>query len=85
MVSRPIVVVTGISGFIGSHVADQFLVAGYDVRGTTRTIEKGQVIKKALGEKYGDGRVKLFAVSDISADGAFDEVVKGKSHMRRRG
>lgn len=77
MAARPIVVVTGITGFIGSHVADQFLAAGYDVRGTTRTIEKGQVIKKALDERHGPGRVELFVVPEISADGAYDEVVKG--------
>jgi len=77
MSPNPIVLVSGVNGFIGSHVADQFLAAGYDVRGTTRTIEKGQIIKKALIEKHGDGRVEIVAVPNISDDGAFDEAVKG--------
>ncbi|KUJ08584.1 NAD-P-binding protein [Mollisia scopiformis] len=71
------VLVTGVNGFIGSHVADQFLAAGYDVRGTTRTIKRGQTIKKVLDEKHGAGRVEIVAVPDISIDGAFDEAVKG--------
>lgn len=79
MSPNSIVLVTGINGFIGSHVADQFLAAGYDVRGTTRTLEKGQIIKKTLTERHGDGRVEIIAVPDISSDGAFDEAVKGEN------
>jgi len=77
MSPNPIVLVTGINGYIGSHVADQFLVAGHDVRGTARTIEKGQVIKEALTEKHGESRVEILAVPNIAADGAFDQAVKG--------
>ncbi|KAF8864423.1 aldehyde reductase II [Acephala macrosclerotiorum] len=73
-----IVLATGVNGYIGSHVADQFLAAGYDVRGTARNIEKGQNIKKTLTDKHGDGRrVEIVAVPNISDDGAFDEAVKG--------
>lgn len=72
--------VTGFSGFIGSHIADQFLTAGYDVRGTSRTIEKGAGMQKALNERHGDGRVELVAVPNMSVDGAFDEAVKGECH-----
>jgi nucleoside-diphosphate-sugar epimerase len=34
------VLVTGVNGYIGSHVADQLLLAGYRVRGTTREASK---------------------------------------------
>jgi uncharacterized protein YbjT (DUF2867 family) len=32
-----ILLVTGVSGYNGSHVAEQLIVAGYKVRGTSRT------------------------------------------------
>lgn len=45
--------VTGISGYIGSHVADQLLQAGYYVRGTVRDETKGKWVKELFAEKYG--------------------------------
>ena len=72
-----IVLVTGISGFLGSHVADQFLQAGYLVRGAAREVSKVDSIKKAFDKKYGEGKLEVVAVPDITIDGAFDEAVKG--------
>jgi nucleoside-diphosphate-sugar epimerase len=77
MSSDQIVLVTGVSGFLASHVADQFLQAGYKVRGTTREVSKVDSIKKAFDSKYGEGRLEVVAVPDITLDGAFDEAVKG--------
>jgi len=48
MAPDQIVLVTGISGLIGSHVANQFLEGGYKVRGTAKVISKVDLIKKAL-------------------------------------
>jgi dihydroflavonol-4-reductase len=54
--SRKKVVITGITGFLGSHVCDYFLKDGtYDVRGTVRdkTNEKKLApIRKAFGENF---------------------------------
>lgn len=78
MSPNPIVLITGFTGYIGSNIADQFLAAGYNVRGTSRTIEKGTSMQKALSERHGDGRVEVVAVPNMSIDGAFDEAVKGE-------
>ena len=75
----PLVLVTGINGFIGGHVADQFLEAGYNVRGTARTISRADTIKQCLTEKHGKGRLEVVAVPAIAIDGAFEEAVKGMS------
>ncbi|KAG4414516.1 hypothetical protein IFR04_012361 [Cadophora malorum] len=75
----PLVLVTGINGFIGGHVADQFLEAGYNVRGTARTISRADTIKQCLTEKHGKGRLEVVAVPAIAIDGAFEEAVKGVS------
>jgi nucleoside-diphosphate-sugar epimerase len=34
-----LVLVTGIGGYVASHVADQLLKAGYKVRGTVRSLK----------------------------------------------
>lgn len=36
--AAPLVLVTGVSGFLGAHCAQQLLAAGYRVRGTVRSL-----------------------------------------------
>lgn len=76
MASDLIVLVAGISGVLGSHVADQFLEARYRVRGMAREISKADAMKKVFDSKYGEGRVEVVTVPNITIDGAFDEAVK---------
>lgn len=72
-----LVLVTGVSGFIASHTANQFLEAGYRVRGTVRDLEKAQWLYKLFDEKYGNGKFHAVVVSDMMAPGAFDDAVRG--------
>lgn len=46
-----LVLVTGVSGYVASHVADQLLKAGYKVRGTVRSLKNEARVKpvRALG------------------------------------
>ncbi|KAH6642426.1 aldehyde reductase [Boeremia exigua] len=71
------IVVTGCSGFIGSHVVDQVLAAGYKVRGTSRDAKKNQWVKAYFDNKYGEGQFELITVPDLTEEKAFTEVVKG--------
>ena len=71
-----LVVVTGANGFIASHVVDQLLQYGYNVRGTVRNAAKNSWLNDYFGAKYGPGRFSLAQVPDMFHDGAFDEVVK---------
>lgn len=72
------IVVSGVTGFIGSHVADQLLTAGYKVRGTTRSVRKGVWAEEYFKKKYGSDNFELREVPDMAAEGAFDEVVQGE-------
>ena len=73
-----LVLVTGANGFIASHVVDQLLQAGFNVRGTVREAAKADWLKEYVVEKYGKGRFEVAVVPDMSVKGAFDEAVKGK-------
>jgi nucleoside-diphosphate-sugar epimerase len=72
------ILITGINGFIGSHIADQLLEAGYRVRGTVRSAGKADEVNAALEKKYGSGKLETVIVEKMNEDGAFDEAVKGK-------
>ena len=51
------VLVTGITGFVGSHVALSALRAGYNVRGAVRSLEKAE--KWKLKNSGWDGRLTV--------------------------
>ncbi|KAL8945604.1 MAG: hypothetical protein Q9222_007876 [Ikaeria aurantiellina] len=74
-----LVLVTGISGYIGSHVADQLLQAGYRVRGSVRDETKASWVTDLFVKKYGQGKVETIIVPDMAEPGAFDEACKGIS------
>ncbi|KAH8896159.1 aldehyde reductase [Thozetella sp. PMI_491] len=74
-----LVVISGASGFIGSHVVDQTLTAGYKVRGTTRDIHKNQWLADHFRQKYGNDMFQLVEVPDMEVEGAFDAAVEGAS------
>ncbi|KAH6897449.1 hypothetical protein B0T10DRAFT_186503 [Thelonectria olida] len=71
------VLVTGAAGWVGSNVADQFLAHGYKVRGTTRDADKASWITDIFDSKYGKGQFELSSVPDMTAEGAYDHVIKG--------
>ncbi|GAA6004943.1 hypothetical protein JCM11491_002285 [Sporobolomyces phaffii] len=71
-----LVLVTGANGYVASHVVEQLLLAGYRVRGTTRSLAKIEHLKERWDEKYPD-QFEVAQVEDIVAKGAFDEAIKG--------
>ncbi|KAF4952435.1 hypothetical protein FSARC_12630 [Fusarium sarcochroum] len=73
------VLVTGANGFLGSHVADQFLLHGFKVRGTVRDLEKNKWLATFFGAKYGTENFELVRVQNMAENGAFESVIKGIS------
>ena len=72
-----VVLVTGVNGLVGSHVADKLLLHGYNVRGTVRNVQKTSWMIDYFGERYGKGKFELVEVPDITKEDAFDQAVKG--------
>ena len=77
------VLVTGANGFIGSHVADQLIQAGYLVRGTNRDTAKAAWMTEMFDKKYGEAKFGAVVVKDMAESGAFDEACKGALSVPR--
>ncbi|KAJ6592776.1 NAD-P-binding protein [Mycena capillaripes] len=73
--SRGVVLITGINGFLGTYTALAFLDAGYTVKGTGRTAAKAaDWIAHFPAHK---ASYQSVVVTDFGALGAFDDAVKG--------
>lgn len=75
-----LILVTGVSGFVGKWVMVKLLERGYRVRGTVRSIAaKGPQVKKAAADLGGPGaldRLELIE-ADILADKGWAEAMQG--------
>jgi len=76
------VLVTGGSGFIGSHVILQLLAAGHTVRTTVRDLKRETEVRAQLkhGGAEPGGRLKLFA-ADLTKDAGWKEAVTGCEYV----
>lgn len=83
MPTKPVVLITGVTGYIGSHVALEFLKSDlFEVRGSVRnpSSEKSQAtLKSALGEEI---YVKLTLVPlELQKVEQFEAAVKGVTYV----
>lgn len=80
--SKKKVVITGITGFLGSQVCDSFLKDGsFEVRGTVRdknNEKKLAPLKKAFGDNY--NKLEL-AEADLLKPESVDEAIKGCDYV----
>lgn len=74
-----LVLVTGATGYIGGHVVEELIAAGYKVRGTSRNHTKAQFLVKHIEKQFGTGKLELVDVPEMAAENAYDEAVKGVS------
>ncbi|ODQ50515.1 D-lactaldehyde dehydrogenase [Saitoella complicata NRRL Y-17804] len=73
--SGELILVTGVTGYIGAWTAEELLKKGYRVRGTSRSVEKADFLKQRWSQ-YGD-KFEVVEVKDLVQDGAFDKAVAG--------
>ncbi len=71
------VLVTGVNGFVGTHVAKQFLERGYKVRGTVRDVAAAPWLVNDLFKSYAQSGDFEVVAADLAADHAFDAAIKG--------
>lgn len=75
------VLVTGVNGFIASHIADQLLQDDYLVLGSVRSKAKGEPLLGYFKDKYGEGKFEIVIVADLAWQGAFDEALRGTASI----
>lgn len=63
------VLVTGASGFIAAHVVEHLLNAGFNVRGTVRSKDKGEYLVNLFKNQSG-AKFDYVIVDDITKVGA---------------
>ncbi|KAJ0322266.1 hypothetical protein COL5a_008875 [Colletotrichum fioriniae] len=73
------VLVTGANGFIGSHVCNELLQLGFNVRGTVRDVSKCAWLPEALKRQRQKGDFMLVSLPDMEKECAFDAAIEGVS------
>ncbi|KAG8989284.1 methylglyoxal reductase (NADPH-dependent) gre2 [Tulasnella sp. 427] len=71
-----LVLVSGVNGFVAVEVLMSLLKRGYDVVGTVRSESKTAYLREKFNDAVANGQLKFAIVPDITAGGAFDEVLK---------
>ncbi|KAF2466761.1 NAD(P)-binding protein [Lindgomyces ingoldianus] len=76
--SKGLILISGVNGYIAARTAKHFLDSGYSVRGTVRKLASAQpLLEDALKDYAEAGKFEVVEVPDITVSGAFDEAVKG--------
>lgn len=76
------VVVTGITGFLGSHITIQLLNQGYHVRGTLRSLSRSNAIERVIMETVTDSQARLsFVECDLLSDVGWDHAMSGADYV----
>jgi nucleoside-diphosphate-sugar epimerase len=77
--SKELILISGASGFIGSHVVDVTLRAGYNVRLTVRKETQIGELKRLFSAHVSD--MDFVVVPDITIPDAFDEAMNGVDYV----
>ena len=76
------VLVSGATGFLASHLVLQLIDRGYDVRGTVRSLEKGNRLRQALSDYAGKPISIELVMADLNSDHGWADAVKGVSFVQ---
>ena len=76
------VLVTGISGFLGGHLALALLKSGYTVRGSVRNLDRAAAVRETLAAAGGDVTRLEFVALDLLSDSGWDEAMSGVRYLQ---
>lgn len=71
------VLLSGVSGFLGKHIALGLLAAGYHVRGSVRAMSKAEQVRAALSRAGADIDRLSFVQLDLSNSAGWDAAAEG--------
>lgn len=72
------ILVTGATGFVGKWCVIRLLAAGYAVRGTVRSAEKAESVRRGVASQLGQGALDRldFAIADLLDDAGWAEAMR---------
>jgi len=76
------VLVTGISGFLGSHTAIQLLEKGYQVTGTLRDLKRADELRATIARYTGNIKDLTFAQAELSDENVWMDLTKGIDYIQ---
>lgn len=76
------VLLTGITGFLGSHTAIQLLEKDYEVVGTLRDMERANSIKKVIAKHTDKASHLKFKVADLSDAKVWTELMQSVDYVQ---
>lgn len=76
------VLLTGISGFLGGHVALELLNNGYVVRGSVRDLKRSDKVRATLAKAGGDVSRLEFVQLDLGSDKGWDEAMADVRYLQ---
>lgn len=76
------VLLTGISGFLGGHVALELLQQGYSVRGSVRTLDKAEKVRTTLAAHGADLSRVEFVALDLLSDQGWESATAGARYVQ---
>lgn len=77
-----IVLLTGISGFVGGHVALELLKQGFQVRGSVRDLKKADKVRATLKKAGADISRLEFVALDLMSDTGWDDAMDGVRYLQ---
>ena len=77
----PTALVTGVTGYIGAHLALQLLQNGWHVKGAARDLSKANQLTAVLATKQSEinSKFECVIVEDMAVVGAYDTAAQGPS------
>jgi len=76
------VLLTGITGFLGSHTAIRLLEEGYKVTGTLRNMERAHSIKEIIGTRTNNVCNLELMEADLQDQAIWSELTKAKDYVQ---
>ena len=75
------VLLTGITGFLGGHLARELLSSGYHVRGSLRNLDKADSVRDALWQAGADVSRLDFVALDLLEDDGWDAAARDARYV----
>lgn len=82
METKATVLLTGVSGFLGSHTTIQLLEKGYTVIGTLRNMKRAEALKKVIGRHTSRTGNLHFVEADLIDGDVWKEITKGVDYIQ---